>query len=1037
MKKEQGMPNFIEMEENILKYWQNEDCFNKMREKNQKTGKYFPFLDGPITANNEMKLHHVWNRALKDIMLKYKSMDGYDSCYQNGFDAQGLWVEVNVEKELGLNDKKDILNYGMDKFVEHCIDRVKFFANKISDQSKRLGQWMDWENSYFTNSDENITAIWYFLKKCYEKGWLIEKYRPMPWCSHCGTSLSEHEVADNYQDMEHMAVFFKLPLLNTNMSIIVWTTTPWTLSSNVAIAVNPELDYSICKVKSTDRKLIVCSTALKCLKDDLIEVEKTVKGKDLVGYEYETCFEELEEQQFVHKIVPWDMVDATEGSGAVHIAPGCGAEDFELGQKLGLNIVCPVDENGIFYSNFGFFAGKNTVEVTDEVFEQLKNRGKLYYTHKHKHRYPICWRCKNPLIFRLSKEWYLKADEIRPQLIKAVDTVTWQPEFIKKRMLDWLNNMGDWNISRKRFYGLPLPFYRCEHCGKLTVVGSLEEFKELSSKEEVEKLPHLHRPYIDDIEITCPNCKNKVKRVAEVGDCWLDAGITPFSTKKYFTDKEYWKKNFPVDCVIEMKEQIRLWFYSLLFMSVALEGRAPYKKVIGFAMLVAEDGSKFSKSGPNNISFNEVVDKYGADVLRYIFASNNMQNDTRFGFNICDETRRKLLGLWNAYVFFNTYACIDNPNLIDYVPKNLDISDKWLILYTNQFAKKARENYEKNQYFLIIKDFEKYIDDLSNWYIRINRRRFWKSENEYDKMNAYYSLYYAIKTVTQVMAPITPFMCEYIWQNMVRSLEEDVPVTVIMGGFPNGDLKVEDNDLIYKTEQVRNIIAIGQRLRNENQLKIKQPLKTIYLNVDERTKNAVIDYENVIKDELNIKNIVFEHDNNKFNDSYLQVNFKLAGAVLKGDVQKVRNTLLEMSQEQMNELVSQFNSGKVNICGYELDSNLFILNYKAKKDFVIATENNITVVLDITLDENLMIEGLCRELIRAIQVLRKQSNFNIEQRIKLNLTTKDETLNKVIETYKQKIISEALVSHFGEIENPVTNEDVEIGGEIVNIQLKD
>lgn len=1037
MKKEQGMPNFIEMEENILKYWQNEDCFNKMREKNQKTGKYFPFLDGPITANNEMKLHHVWNRALKDIMLKYKSMDGYDSCYQNGFDAQGLWVEVNVEKELGLNDKKDILNYGMDKFVEHCIDRVKFFSNKISEQSKRLGQWMDWENSYYTNSDENITSIWYFLKKCYEKGWLIEKYRPMPWCSHCGTSLSEHEVADNYQDMEHMAVFFKLPLLNTNMSIIVWTTTPWTLSSNVAVAVNPELDYSICRVKSTDRKLVVCSTALKCLKDDLVEVEKTVKGKELVGYEYETCFEELEEQQFVHKIVPWDMVDATEGSGAVHIAPGCGAEDFELGEKLGLNIVCPVDENGIFYSNFGFFAGKNTVEVADEVFEQLKNRGKLYYTHKHKHRYPICWRCKNPLIFRLSKEWYLKADEIRPQLIKAVETVEWQPEFIKKRMLDWLNNMGDWNISRKRFYGLPLPFYRCEHCGKLTVVGSLEEFKKLSSKEEVEKLPHLHRPYIDDIEITCPHCKNKVKRVAEVGDCWLDAGITPFSTKKYFTDKEYWKKNFPVDCVIEMKEQIRLWFYSLLFMSVALEGRAPYKKVIGFAMLVAEDGSKFSKSGPNNISFNEVVDKYGADVLRYIFASNNMQNDTRFGFNICDETRRKLLGLWNAYVFFNTYACIDNPNLKDYVPKNLDISDKWLILYTNEFAKKSRENYEKNQYFLVIKDFESYIDDLSNWYIRINRRRFWKSENEYDKMNAYYSLYYAIKTVTQIMAPITPFMCEYIWQNMVRSLEEDAPVTVIMGGFPNGDLKVEDNDLIYKTKQVRNIIAIGQRLRNENQLKIKQPLKTIYLNVDERTQKAVLDYENVIKDELNIKNIVFEHDNNKFNDSYLQVNFKLAGAVLKGDVQKVRNTLIEMSQEQMNELVNQFNNGKVNICDYELDSNLFILNYKARRDFVIATENNITVVLDITLDENLMIEGLCRELIRAIQVLRKQSNFNIEQRIKLNLITKDDTLNKVIETYKQKIITEALVSHFGEIENPVTNEDVEIGGEIVNIQLKD
>lgn len=1037
MKKEQSMPNFIDMEHHILDFWQKQDCFNKMREKNKKTGKFYPFLDGPITANNEMKLHHVWNRALKDIMLRYKAMNGFDCCYQNGFDAQGLWVEVNVEKELGLKDKRDVLSYGMDNFVEQCISRVKHYSGVIANQSKRLGQWMDWDNSYYTNSDNNITSIWYFLKQCHEKGWLIEKHRPMPWCSHCGTSLSEHEVADNYQDMEHMAVFFKLPVLGKDFSMIVWTTTPWTLSSNVAIAVNPDLEYAICKVKSDTQKLVVCKTALKCLKDDLVEVENVVKGSELVGLEYETCFPELEEQNFTHKIVAWDMVDAQEGSGAVHIAPGCGAEDFELGEKLGLPKVCPVDENGIFYKNFGFLAGKNTTEVADEVFEQLKLRNKLYYVHKHKHRYPICWRCKHPLIFRLSKEWYLKADEIRPRLIDAVETVEWQPQFIKKRMLDWLNNMGDWNISRKRFYGLPLPFYRCEHCGKLTVVGSLDEFKQLSSSQEVESLPHLHRPYIDKIEITCPDCGHKVKRVSEVGDCWLDAGITPFSTKKYFTDRKYWEKDFPAQCVIEMKEQVRLWFYSILFMSVALENRAPYKKVIGFAMLVAEDGSKFSKSGPNNINFNEVVEKYGADVLRYIFASNNMQNDTRFGFGVCDETRRKLLGLWNAYVFFNTYASLDNPKLDGYVPKNLDITDKWLLLYTNDFVKKSKDNYEHNQYFQIVKDFENFIDDLSNWYIRTNRRRFWKSEEAEDKQNAYYTLYTALKTICQVMAPITPFMSEYIWQNMVCEVEKDAQISVMMGGFPDGDIQVEDNDLIYKTEKVREIIAIGQRLRNENQLKIKQPLKTMYLNVDERTQKAVYDYENVIKDELNIKNIVFEHDNNKFNDSYLQVNFKQAGAVLKGDVQKVRNTLLQLDSIQMNELVKQYTNGSVSICGYtNLSSDLFVLCYKAKKDYVIATENNITVVLDITLDENLMLEGLSRELIRTIQVLRKESGFNIEQRIALNIETNDQTLNKVIEVYKDKIISEALVASYGKMENPTKVTETEIGGEKVTIYLK-
>ena len=691
MKKEPAMPNLVKNEEEVIKFWKDNKIFNKVKEKNKKTGKYYAFLDGPITANNEMKLHHCWNRSLKDIMLRYKALQGFDAHYQNGFDAQGLWVEVGVEKMLGLKDKRDILKFGMDKFTEACIERVNHFANIISAQSQRLGQWMDWNDSYFTNSDTNITSIWYFLKKCYEKGWLIEKFRPMPWCSHCGTSLSEHELADSYQDMEHVAVFFKLPIFERDWDMLVWTTTPWTLSSNVAIAVNPELVYCVCNIKSSNRKLVVGKNAIKVLKDDLISVETEVLGSELVGLTYQTCFEELEEQNFVHKIVPWEDVDAEEGSGAVHIAPGCGAEDFELGQRLSLPNVCPVDESGIFYSNFGFFAGKDAGEVSDLVFDQLKERGKLYYTHKYKHRYPVCWRCKKPLIFRLTKEWYIKADEIRQQLIDAVETVVWQPEFMKKRMLDWLVNMGDWNISRKRFYGLPLPFYRCEKCGKLTVVGSLEELKKLSSESQVDALPHLHRPYIDDIEITCPECGAKVKRVSEVGDCWLDAGITPFSTKKYFTDKEFFKKNFPAECVIEMKEQIRLWFYSLLFMSVTLTGKAPYKKVIGFAMLVAEDGSKFSKSGPNNISFNDLVDKTGADVIRYLFASNNMLNDTRFGFSITDEIKRKLLGLWNAYVFFNTYALIDKPKLDGFKInfESFDTTDKWLWEQCNKFIENS------------------------------------------------------------------------------------------------------------------------------------------------------------------------------------------------------------------------------------------------------------------------------------------------------------------------------------------------------------
>ena len=599
--------------------------------------------------------------------------------------------------------------------------------------------------------------------------------------------------------------------------------------------------------------------------------------------------------------------------------------------------------------------------------------------------------------------------------------------------------MGDWNISRKRFYGLPLPFYRCKHCGKLTVVGSLDELKKLSSEEEVNALPHLHRPYIDNIKIRCPHCGQEVERVSEVGDCWLDAGITPFSTKKYFTDKEFWKKNFPAECVIEMKEQIRLWFYSLLFMAVTLEGRAPYKKVIGFAMLVAEDGSKFSKSGPNNISFSDLVSKTGADVIRYIFASNNMLNDTRFGFGICDEVKRKLLGLWNAYVFFNTYALIDNPNIAAFKPdfEKFDITDKWLLEECNKFIENSIENYENNKYFLVVKDFENFIDNLTNWYIRVNRRRFWKSDDEKDKLNAYWSLYNALKTVCRVMSPILPFLTEYIWQNMVREIEKDEAESIFLASFPKVG-SVRFGRLDKQTEDAREIIAIAQRLRNENQIKVKQPLKTMFLIVKEDVKEGILGFEPIIKDELNIKEIVFETDNSKFNDAFLTVDFKKAGAVLKGDVQKVKNLLLEASEEEMKELTKMHSEGKVSIGEFkDLPSNLFIVSYKAKPDYVIATENDMTVVLDVTIDENLMLEGLSRELIRTIQVLRKEANFKVEERIDVSLKTESETLQKVIAKYGERIKAEVLGKNILEdIQNPTIEKEVEIQEEKVLIKLK-
>ena len=595
MKKVDADFNFIEMEHNILNFWEKEQCFKKLQEKN-KDGKPFRFLDGPITANNPMGIHHAWGRTLKDIFLRYKGMNGYTSHYRNGFDGQGLWIEVEVEKELGFKDKKDIEKYGLENFTKKCMERVQKFSEVITEQSKRLGQWMDWDNSYFTNTEENITAIWYFLKKCHEKGMIKQSFRPMPWCPRCGTSLSEHEMSGSYKQLTHKAVFFKLPLKGTDCKAVVWTTTPWTLSSNVALAVNPENDYAKVRVKSDDKYLILAKNAIKILGEDKLEVIEIFKGEKLVGLEYETCFEEFEKQKNInHRVVAWEDVANDEGTGIVHIAPGCGAEDFELGKREGLDIIIPIDDSGIIVDGFGFMTGKSTKEVAEYVFEELKNRNKLYKVEEHEHSYPVCWRCKNEVVFKAVKEWHIDSDVVRDKLIEASRKVKWTPEFAGKRMEDWLNNMGNWAISRKRFYGLPLPIYPCEECGEITVVGSKEELKELAG-DIVDELPDLHRPWIDRVEIKCPHCGKKVKRITDVGDCWLDAGIVPFSTLKYFTDKEYWKKYFPAEWVTEMKEQIRLWFYAQLFMSVVLEEKAPYESVLTYSAVVKEDGGKFSKS---------------------------------------------------------------------------------------------------------------------------------------------------------------------------------------------------------------------------------------------------------------------------------------------------------------------------------------------------------------------------------------------------------------------------------------------------------
>ena len=1036
---------FVEAEHEVMKFWDDNHCFEKLREKN-KGNELFRFLDGPITANNPMGIHHAWGRSLKDIVLRYKAMNGYDCRYQNGFDAQGLWVEVEVEKELGFKTKKEIEEYGMDKFTRKCVERVERFSGIITQQSKRLGQWMDWDNSYFTHTDENIGGIWHFLKTCDDSGWIQREYKPMPWCPRCGTSLSEHEMTGSYKIMTHKSVFFKLPIIQDGRKILVWTTTPWTLSSNVALAVNPEIDYVEVKVKSDDAVLVLAKNAIKYLGDDKLEVLRVFKGEELVGLSYETCFPEFEAQKDIdHKIVAWEDVDATEGVGVVHIAPGCGLEDFELGVKLGLAQVMPVDDMAVFLSGFGFMTGKDSHEIADEVFSELEKTNKLYKIEPHEHSYPVCWRCKSEVIFRLVPAWYIRTQEIKPKLIEASSQVKWEPESNGKRMNDWLNNMGDWNISRKRYYGMPLPFYPCEDCGNVAVIGSKAELKEKAvNPQAVDALPELHRPWIDEIQIKCPKCGKPVSRVSEIGDVWLDAGIVPFSTTGYFEDRQEWQKNFPAEWITEMREQVRLWFYSMLFMSTVLEGRAPYERVLSYNAVVAEDGSKFSKTG-FMIQFDDAAEKIGADTVRYLYAGAPVNNDVRFGFNLGDEARRKLLSFWNIFTFFDTYARIDKPVLDGFTPdaKNLSPTDRWLIVRTNDFIKKATAYMDDYKTYLLVKEFEVFVDDISNWYIRTNRRRFWKTGDTADKTTAYWVLFFALNTCVKTMAPIIPFMTEKIWQDLTRKVMPSSPISVHLSDWPTPIEGFEDDGIIEQTAISRDVIATAMRLRNECQLKVRQPLSTLFVCANDGDANKIKVFEKNIKDELNIKEIKYISDFSILEDFYSAVNFKVAGAVLKQNVNKMKQTLEELSSQEMESLTTAVkNGGSVTVPNWEeeFDSSIFTVQTKAK-DGIVSSEcanKDVVVALDTILTPQLLKECAVRDVVRQCQLIRKEAGYQVEQRVIVSISSDSDFIMSALSESKEHISNELLADELmlgRGIENDFAK-DAEIDDDIVHIEIK-
>jgi len=871
--------NFPDNENKILKFWADNNIFEKLREKN-KGKKRWSFLDGPITANNPMGVHHAWGRTYKDLFQRYKAMQGYEQRYQNGFDCQGLWVEVEVEKELGFKSKKDIEKYGIDKFVEKCKERVKKYSAIQTKQSIRLGQWMDWENSYYTMSDENNYAIWHFLKKCWQEGYLYKGRDSVPWCPRCGTAISQHEIlTEEYKEITHKAIYFKLPVLDKKFEgakFLVWTTTPWTIPANVALAVNPEFDY--CLFDNGAEKLILLKNLAKNILGEGYVLKKTFKGKTLKGFKYEGPFDILprvkkiagENFKTFHSVVlDKDLVTDTEGTGIVHIAPGAGEEDFKIGQKENLAVIEAIDESASYLEGMDEFSGKNAKENPEMIFDYLKNykNGSFFYkVEDYTHRYPTCWRCKTELVWRVVDEWYISMQKLKKPLADITKKINWIPSFGKERELDWLKNMHDWLISKKRYWGLSLPIFECQ-CGSFEVIGSKEELKK-RAVEGWEKFEgnSPHRPWIDSVKIKCKNCGNLVSRISDVGNPWLDAGIVSYSTTNYFSNKAYWKKWFPIELVCEsFPGQFKNWFYSLLVMSAVLEKTKPVKTIFGYASVYDEKGEEMHKSKGNAIWFDEAVEKIGADPMRWMYSKQNPAENLNFGYNTADEIKRKLLTLHNVYSFFNIYVKKEELEKIDLSPKPKNILDKWILSKTDHLISTCEFNFEKYEAVKVISALEDFfINDLSLWYVRRSRKRFHslptilgEKDGSEDRQMAISTLYYVLLNITKLVSPIMPFFAEEMYQVLrIKKMEESVHLC----SWPQlKDEGYTDLELEGKMDETRNIVNLSLAERALRAIKIRQPLASIKIKDKKLKIEGQEEFLELIKDEVNVKKIIFDH----------------------------------------------------------------------------------------------------------------------------------------------------------------------------------
>jgi isoleucyl-tRNA synthetase len=1101
-------PDFVALEHEMLRLWRETDAFNELRRLRARTEKVygrFSFLDGPITANNPMGVHHAWGRTYKDLYQRYQAMLGKNQRWQNGFDCQGLWVEVNVEKELGFQSKRDIEAFGLAEFVKLCKMRVLQYAAVQTEQSIRLGYWMDWNDpdqlrqlrdyldqdpnqtvtvlgpqgpvtgtaeqlvaqlglpamggSYFTFSNENNYQIWGFLKKCHDNGWLYKGTDVMPWCARCGTGISQHEiVTDGYREVTHDSVFLRFPITAKSQgfsetpgvlekeALLVWTTTPWTLTSNVAAAVGPDLDYV--KVKHEDGWTYYLAEA--AVKQSLIgnfEVVGRLKGAELVGWQYRGPFDELPAVQadfasgYVHRVIPWKEVGADEGTGIVHIAPGCGAEDFGLSKEHGLPVVAPLDESGIYVAGFDWLTGRNVHTVAEEIFTDLRDKGVYYRKQRYEHRYPHCWRCGQELVYRLVDEWFIsmgelydkpreevtaeeKARSLRYQIMDRVEQINWYPGFGYDREMDWLRNMHDWMISKKRYWGLALPIYECEDpfCNHFTVVGDEDELEERAVEGWDEFKGHSpHRPYIDAVKIACEHCGGKATRIADVGNPWLDAGIVAFSTMQNRIDPEFWSKWYPADFITEsFPGQFRNWFYSLLAQSTVLSDKPPFLNLFGYATLFAEDGREMHKSWGNSIEFNEAAEQMGADTMRWLYASCKPEQNLLFGFNKGDETRRRfLIPLWNVYSFFVTYARLDgwkpansgqfsvnseqqvgagqdpghSPEADSRLSRPVESPvgghaelDRWIKARLDETTLAVRAALDVYDAEKACAHLENYLDDLSNWYVRRSRRRFWKSEADTDKNAAYQTLYHVLVQFTRLLAPFIPFTTEAIYQNLIRTVDDKAPISVHHTLYPNADSDALDRPLLDKMRLAITVAGLGRSARASADVKLRQPLAKARVNVgSQQRRTDLLELAEVLAEEINVKEVEVVAEVGELVNYKLLPNNRLLGPRYGPLFPKLRREIEALDAAtaaaslQAGEMVAVTVDGQT----IHLTDEEILVQTESRGGLAVASEKGVTVAVDTSLTPALIEEGLARDLVRTINNLRKEAGLALDDRIHL------------------------------------------------------